>query len=723
MAWLTGWTYRKAINIDASSDGTLTNYQKKITVNYGSGSDSGLNVYCGSNCETDFDDIRFTSSDGDTVLDHYLVQKTDSDKAVFFVELDTVNSSIGFDGYIYYGNVSATQTSSGSNTFNSFEDFENIGSQIFDDAGSTGITLGASTTEEKEGSQCAKNDTAGNAHKVQLQNDNNWDPDNYYIEGWLRLNSGAGGNDRLGPGLTICGTAGTNNGYQIILDGRSSVSPQIRENTDYSSRNDGNFQISQGTWYILSVYRIDSSGDLKAELWTESQFYGTSPQTTTTRSAEDSHSTGKHGVYTYGATYQRWDAIWVRKRADDEPAWNTWGSEETDSGETASLSPTNITFTVPTLTAEYLQVNTAPVSPVGVIFTINSTSATHESVYEANISPQEITFILPIPTATYNAILSASINPISVGFVSPAVSATHSVVVSAGVSPTSYTFSVLSVSASFLSVQTAILSPTGVVFTVSNTTATSTTGTYDWGIKVSESGYDVLTAADKNLSLKSGLTLLKVFDEGTVSLTSTWKEITHNLGYIPQYLVYVTDETSTPHRTYLATADLDAAVARADTSKLYIKQENANQTEAYYFIFYEPTETGTAPSYTETSDYGIKISKDGVDVSTADVLELTFNSELNSLKIYEDGTITSTGTGTRYGETSHSLDKVPGYFAFYEVDSSGEWFPVFTKEDQSGKNARVVAWTEAEKIRFEVYTDSSATVKIHYYLMVDPGRD
>lgn len=338
MAWLTGWDYRQSLHIDSSSDGALTNYQKKVTVNYGSGTSSGVNMYAGSNCETDFDDIRFTGSDEETELDYYMLQKTDSDKAVFFVEIGTIPSSGGTDIYVYYGNSGASTTSSGSSTFDSFEDFENIGSQIFDDAGGTGISLGANTTDEKEGSQCAQNDTAGNAHKVQLQNDNSWDPDDYYIEGWLRLSATATGNDRLGPGLTVCGTAGSNNGYQIILDGRGAVSPQIRENTSYSGRTDGSYNVSQGTWYLFSVYRIDSSGDLKAEIWTEAAVYGTSATSTTTRSSEDSHSTGRHGVYTYGATYQRWDAIWVRKRADDEPAYGSWGSEETEPSSDVDVS-------------------------------------------------------------------------------------------------------------------------------------------------------------------------------------------------------------------------------------------------------------------------------------------------------------------------------------------------------------------------------------------------
>jgi antitoxin component of RelBE/YafQ-DinJ toxin-antitoxin module len=42
---------------------------------------------CNSNCQADFDDIRFTTGDGKTLLDYWLEQKTNSDYAIFWVEI------------------------------------------------------------------------------------------------------------------------------------------------------------------------------------------------------------------------------------------------------------------------------------------------------------------------------------------------------------------------------------------------------------------------------------------------------------------------------------------------------------------------------------------------------------------------------------------------------------------------------------------------------------
>jgi len=242
----------------------------------------------------------------------------------------------------------------------------------------------------------------------------------------------------------------------------------------------------------------------------------------------------------------------------------------------------------------------------------------------------------------------------------------------------------------------------------------------DYGMKVSEEGHDVFTAQDKNLSLKSGFTLLKVFDSGILTLSSGWNEVDHNLGYVPHFLVYTKDTTPSPDAIFLATGDLGIAIARADTSKLYIKQDDASQTEAYYYIFYEPTDTGTAPAVVSTSDFGIKISKDGFDVKTANILQQTFNSEKNTLKIVTDGEDSSTANGSRTLTIAHGLSVTPAYFVFYEVNNDGNWFSNFTESHLSG--AIVEARTNDTNLIIDITTTSSQTVKVKYYILADPGN-
>jgi len=123
MGWLAGWSYRKS-HIINSTDGAGTNYQVKIKVHYDSGTDSGENVYLNEKCKTDFGDIRFTKSDGETELDYWMEEKEDSNYAIFWVEIVDDLSSSNVTIYIYYGKSDASTTSNGDDTFLFFDDFE-----------------------------------------------------------------------------------------------------------------------------------------------------------------------------------------------------------------------------------------------------------------------------------------------------------------------------------------------------------------------------------------------------------------------------------------------------------------------------------------------------------------------------------------------------------------------------------------------------------------------
>jgi hypothetical protein len=79
--WLTGWSYRKSHVINAAKDAG-TNYQIKITVHYGSGTDTSGDVYLNGKCRTDFGDIRFTDDDGITLLDYWIENSMTKDARI-----------------------------------------------------------------------------------------------------------------------------------------------------------------------------------------------------------------------------------------------------------------------------------------------------------------------------------------------------------------------------------------------------------------------------------------------------------------------------------------------------------------------------------------------------------------------------------------------------------------------------------------------------------------
>lgn len=71
MGWLNGWQYRKSHEVEGVGS-ELTNYQIKIILNYGSGIDSGEEVFLEGKCRTDFGDVRFADDDGETLIDYWI---------------------------------------------------------------------------------------------------------------------------------------------------------------------------------------------------------------------------------------------------------------------------------------------------------------------------------------------------------------------------------------------------------------------------------------------------------------------------------------------------------------------------------------------------------------------------------------------------------------------------------------------------------------------------
>jgi len=127
-----------------------------------------LRVDCEAHCQTDFDDLRFTRSDGSTLLD-YWIENYDTCEADGYadcwVELNSVVQMTGVDEsstfYMYYGNADATAYSNGSNTFVQFDDFDSyvLGSQIHGQGGWTSsrpTQFVVSDTYSVSGSQSAK---------------------------------------------------------------------------------------------------------------------------------------------------------------------------------------------------------------------------------------------------------------------------------------------------------------------------------------------------------------------------------------------------------------------------------------------------------------------------------------------------------------------------------------------------------------------------------------
>ncbi|MEM4584475.1 MAG: DUF2341 domain-containing protein [Ignisphaera sp.] len=106
--WLTGWRYRKAVDILGDALGPIDNYIVRIVVRYGGGTDSYDTMYCNGKCRTDFSDIRFTASDGVTTIPYCLGARVNGEYAVFYIRIQRPGQGEKTRIYVYYGNNQAS---------------------------------------------------------------------------------------------------------------------------------------------------------------------------------------------------------------------------------------------------------------------------------------------------------------------------------------------------------------------------------------------------------------------------------------------------------------------------------------------------------------------------------------------------------------------------------------------------------------------------------------
>jgi hypothetical protein len=115
--FLSGWKYRRPIMIDNSNNtNNLTNYQVLITVDTAS-------LISAGKMRSDGGDIRFTDSDGVTLLNYWVESGINTSSTKIWVKIPSIPASSKKTIYLYYGNPSATSLSNGSNTFDDFDDF------------------------------------------------------------------------------------------------------------------------------------------------------------------------------------------------------------------------------------------------------------------------------------------------------------------------------------------------------------------------------------------------------------------------------------------------------------------------------------------------------------------------------------------------------------------------------------------------------------------------
>lgn len=113
----------------------------------------------------------------------------------------------------------------------------------------------------------------------------------------------------------------------------------------------------------------------------------------------------------------------------------------------------------------------------------------------------------------------------------------------------------------------------------------------DYGAKVSKEGFDVKTADDEDLILKSGINIFKVSADGSGNVAASGTvTVAHGLGVIPFYLAFMED-TSGDMRIVNGSGFITAEQFRgyANTTNVILNnQDSSNAKDYYYYIHYDP---------------------------------------------------------------------------------------------------------------------------------------
>lgn len=122
-------------------------------------------------------------------------------------------------------------------------------------------------------------------------------------------------------------------------------------------------------------------------------------------------------------------------------------------------------------------------------------------------------------------------------------------------------------------------------------------------------------------------------------------------------------------------------------------------------------------------DYGLKVSRDGYSTATATPLQQVFNSSFNCLKVQSKIDTSSTGSGFRDVDVTHSFGYRPAYLAFFEVSDNGRWYAQGQIEDYTGGNGQLLSvHSFTDKITISFGSSDTRTIRAIIYLFVDPGE-
>lgn len=214
----------------------------------------------------------------------------------------------------------------------------------------------------------------------------------------------------------------------------------------------------------------------------------------------------------------------------------------------------------------------------------------------------------------------------------------------------------------------------------------------DFGAKVSRRGYDINTAKDYQQNYNSGFPMIPIVATGTFSQAnnSAATIATHSLGFSPMFVI-LHDDTATGSfgngavgESHMINNFLNNLFEMNDSILSHNGLGGASTTVGRYYIFgIDLEQSFTAPIVNsgtndevneDAKSYGIKVAKEGKDVSSDDLRDFTIHSGTRAPLIHSVtyGTHTAATTET----IDHNLGYIPFPFYYWKSQSVGKWIHV-----------------------------------------------
>lgn len=312
----TDWTKRKRVVVSNNDASTYVDATVRVDVTYD------------GDMQADFDDLRFTDESGTTTIPYWIEDFTASTDAIVWVQVPTLATSSDTSVYMYYGNGAVSDNSSGSTTFNVFDDFED--NNITEYSGDTSLFQTNSSNVYERTYRLEAFDTSGKTTDG-IYNTASTVSQGETVRYLQYIDTSAGSGDESCTIFGVQTPGSNNNNYGVCLElfgtDRVSISKDVRNTDD----DDGASVLASTTiTYVTGWHEVE------VDWLTDDTINVTVSQggsiVATTSTSDSSYTSGGYG-YSFWFQNGGWDVFTSRLYMATDPTVS-FGAEQVPGGAT-----------------------------------------------------------------------------------------------------------------------------------------------------------------------------------------------------------------------------------------------------------------------------------------------------------------------------------------------------------------------------------------------------